>query len=97
MTSYGAAAQAGQALLFTAEYAVLGTGADSAVIDVRVQKKNGEDYEDAGYWTANGNTIQTGDGTQELTVTVPQDLESGTYRLFFVLGDQEVPYNILIN
>ncbi|MCH1980899.1 hypothetical protein MCG44_14350 [Lawsonibacter sp. OA9] len=90
-------AQAGQALLFTAEYAVLGTGADSAVIDVRVQKKNGEDYEDAGYWTANGNTIQTGDGTQELTVTVPQDLESGTYRLFFVLGDQEVPYNILIN
>lgn len=90
-------AQAGQTLSFTAEYAAADTGADSAVIDVRVQKKTGEAYEDAGIWAVSGNRIQTGERTQELTVTVPQGVGTGTYRLLFALGDQEVPYNILIN
>ena len=79
-------AQAGQTLSFTAEYAAADTGADSAVIDVRVQKKTGEAYEDAGIWAVSGNRIQTGERTQELTVTVPQGVGTGTYRLLFALG-----------
>ena len=32
----------------------------------------------------------------KITVTVPDDTSAGTYRLLFKLGDQEVPYNIIV-
>ena len=32
----------------------------------------------------------------KITVTVPDGTSAGTYRLLFKLGDQEVPYNIIV-
>lgn len=44
-----------------------------------------------------GNDIITaGKGDQEIQVTVPVNITAGTYRLLFALGDQEVPYNIIV-
>ncbi|WP_418252309.1 hypothetical protein [Gordonibacter urolithinfaciens] len=58
-------------------------------ITVGTQKKADAGYEDTVGLTA---AVDVG----KITVTVPDDTSAGTYRLLFKLGDQEVPYNIIV-
>ena len=75
----------GSTLSFTANC----KASDGEAITVGTQKKT-----DAGYEDTVGLTAAV--DTDKITVTVPDGTSAGTYRLLFKLGDQEVPYNIIV-
>ena len=83
---------------FTVQYSMENAGTASQRISVDVLQKSGGTYTAVtAPWTVNGNaTLSPGSGTQSITVTVPEELNPGTYRLLFRLGDQEVPYNLIV-
>lgn len=84
----------GSSLSFTASYAASANG----TISVSAQKKTNGGYEGIGAWQVSGNdALAAGSGTQTIAVTVPSGLDPGTYRLLFKLGDQEVPYNLIVS
>lgn len=85
--------KAGDKLEFKADYAPPGT--DAGKIDVSEQKKTSGTYSDITEWEVTGNTVLTG-GTAAIEVTVPQGIEAGTYRILFTLGEQQVPYNVIV-
>ncbi|MCD2493250.1 hypothetical protein LQE92_11530 [Lacrimispora sp. NSJ-141] len=91
--------EAGKTLSFSAEYMVSGT--DNAALTVGIQKKNGGTYEEAGEaagWVITGAGETSGIfGTQSILITVPMNVEAGTYRINFVLGNQTIPYNIIVH
>lgn len=74
----------GAQLIFTAD-----TKPSSESISVSVQEKKGNAYEGISDWVVSS-------ATSKITVTVPSGTTEGTYRLLFKLGDQEVPYNIIV-
>lgn len=91
----------GTVLEFLAEYNVKNIQTSPIAIKVDLQKKNNGSYEGiTQQWTVTGNNQITGSnsgGTQNITVTVPsENMIPGTYRLLFTLGDQQVPYNIIV-
>lgn len=75
----------GSALSFTANY----KASAGEAITVGTQKKTDAGYEDTVGLTATVDAVK-------ITVTVPDGTSAGTYRLLFKLGDQEVPYNIIV-
>ena len=75
----------GSALSFTANY----KASAGEAITVGAQKKTDAGYEDTVGLTATVDAVK-------ITVTVPDGTSAGTYRLLFKLGDQEVPYNIIV-
>ena len=75
----------GSALSFTANY----KASAGEAITVGARKKTDAGYEDTVGLTATVDAVK-------ITVTVPDGTSAGTYRLLFKLGDQEVPYNIIV-
>ncbi|GAA6489617.1 MULTISPECIES: hypothetical protein [Gordonibacter] len=75
----------GSTLSFTANY----KASAGEAITVDTQEKADAGYEDTVDLPV---TVYAG----KITVTVPDDTSAGTYRLLFKLGDQEVPYNIIV-
>lgn len=98
--SAGRIVKKGTVLEFSADYAVKGVQTLPVAIKVEVQKKNKGGYEGITQWAVEGNsgiTDSDAEGTQTISVTIPsQNIAPGTYRLLFKLGDQETPYNIII-
>lgn len=91
-------AEKGATLDFSIDYSVANIGEETTKIKVGVeQKMPDQSYEMSKAWEVTGNE-GIGDGTENriITVTIPSDLAPGTYRLLFTLGDQEVPYNIIV-
>lgn len=87
----------GGVLSFAAAYSVQNdTG--SLQIEVETQSKTDDGYQPSTTaWIISGNSPLTQSfGTQTITVAVPSDLTPGTYRLNFKLGDQTVPYNLIV-
>lgn len=81
---------------FIAHYSIP-TGEINSRIGVIIQKKTEDKYEDITAWNISGNTkLSGGESSQKITVSVPSDVEAGTYRLVFTLGDQRVPYNMIV-
>lgn len=69
---------------------------NQAKIDVKVFKKSDAKYENIAGWNITGNTDVTSSGKGIINITVPENTEKGTYRILFTLGNQEVPYNIIV-
>lgn len=69
---------------------------NQAKIDVNVFKKSDAGYESTANWDITGNTDITSSGNSLTSITVPENTEKGTYRILFTLGNQEVPYNIIV-
>lgn len=67
-----------------------------AKIAIDVLKKSDTGYETTTGWTITGNTDITMSGNSLISITVPDNTEKGTYRILFTLGNQEVPYNIIV-
>lgn len=67
-----------------------------AKIAVDVLKKSDTGYEKTADWNITGSTDITISGTGTIQITVPDNTEKGTYRILFTLGNQEVPYNIIV-
>ena len=90
-------ASAGETITFIVSYSIENTEISPLKIEVKTRKKEAGGYENSQNWTVTGNDIITaGKGDQEIQVTVPVNITAGTYRLLFALGDQEVPYNIIV-
>lgn len=85
----------GETLKFEMEY-ITKNRDELDKIEVKVQKKSGTDYENITGWTISGNDNIKGEGSQNISVTAPQDTAAGTYRLNFTLGNRTVPYNIVV-
>ncbi len=86
--------KAGGSLSFTANY----TTSTGGTISASAQKKEDGGYVDIESWPVSGDgALEVGSGTQTITVTVPNPLDPGTYRLLFKLGDQEIPYNLIVS
>lgn len=92
------AAAPGSTLAFKVTYSVLNTAPSNHSIAVSAERKTDGTYTElTPAWTAEGNTSLTAEqGEQEITVTLPAALEPGTYRLRFRLGNQEVPFNLIV-
>lgn len=69
---------------------------NQAKIDVKVFKKSDAKYEKIASWDITGSTDVTSSGQGIINITVPENTEKGTYRILFTLGNQEVPYNIIV-
>lgn len=67
-----------------------------AKIAVDVLKKSDTGYKETAGWNITGSTDITTSGTGTIQITVPDNTEKGTYRILFTLGNQEVPYNIIV-
>ena len=86
-----------QIITFTASYSLQNTDSSPQKINVSTLKKEKGDYNNAEDWPVEGNTDITDEkGTQTITVTVPENITAGTYRLYFIFGDQKVPYNLIV-
>lgn len=82
-------------LKFKMEYIM--TQSDSAVIEVKEQKKNTDGtYSDTAKWAVTGNTAAAGTASQVIEVTVPDSIAAGTYRIVFMLNGQTVLYNVIV-
>ena len=93
-------AASGTKLSFKADYSVENQKSGEGLkIEVAVQQKEEKNYVPlASPWTVTGNeAITTGSGSQQLSVQIPEDQAPGTYRLLFTLGDQKVPYNVIVS
>ena len=92
------AAAPGSSLTFNVTYSVQHTAPSGHSIAVAAEQKvDGVYTELTTAWTTSGNTnLTAGQGQQEITVSLPASLEPGTYRLRFRLGDQEVPFNLIV-
>ncbi|MDE8733820.1 hypothetical protein P0G10_11915 [Eubacteriales bacterium DFI.9.88] len=93
-------AASGTKLSFKADYSVENQKSGGGLkIEVAVQQKEEKNYVPlASPWTVTGNeAITTGFGSQQLSVQIPEDQAPGTYRLLFTLGDQKVPYNVIVS
>lgn len=67
-----------------------------AKIAIDVLKKSDTGYKETANWNITGSTDITTGGTGTIQITVPDNTEKGTYRILFTLGNQEVPYNIIV-
>lgn len=65
-------------------------------IQVDVFKKDGDSYNSVNNWMVTENALTSTGFNKEFKVNVPSGA-LGTYRLIFKLGDQEVPYNIIVD
>lgn len=93
----------GDVLNFTADYSVSNFSAESVGIKVRALLKAAGGYEESPSpsWGINGNSPVlsidgNASGKQTITVTAPDTISAGTYRLLFTFGDQEIPFNIIV-
>ena len=90
-------ASAGETITFTVSYSIENAEVSPLKIEVKTRKKEEGGYENSQNWTVTGNDIiAAGKDDQKIQVTVPKNITAGTYRLLFALGDQEVPYNIIV-
>lgn len=92
---------AGSQITFTVTYSVSNVGTKEQVIGVTARKKSGASYEEGISWSTSGNSpispeAGSASGSQTIQVTVPQDIEPGTYRLVFTLGEKTAVYNIIV-
>ncbi|WP_125142212.1 beta strand repeat-containing protein [Clostridium transplantifaecale] len=92
------AAAPGSDLTFSVMYSMQNAVPSEHSIEVAAEQKvNGTYTELTPSWTSAGNTSLTDtQGRQEITVTVPEAIAPGTYRLRFRLGNQEVPFNLIV-
>lgn len=89
-----------QTLKFDVDYDIENVDSQVADIKVEVQKKSGGTYQSLdSQWNVSGqNSIPVQmNGEIEISVQVPEINDMGTYRILFTLGDQKVPFNIVID
>ena len=86
--------EAGKEMKFTAQYAVP-AGASSTQIGTIVEEKINGTYIGTD-WGTSSNTTTSDSGSLEITMTIPQGCNPGTYRIWFTLADLKVPYNIIV-
>ena len=89
-----------QILKFDVDYGIENVDSPAADIKVEVQKKSGSTYQSLdSQWIVTGqNSIPVQmNGKTEISVQIPEINDLGTYRILFTLGDQKVPFNIVID
>lgn len=82
---------------FTVTYEIPASEINKHSIGVSVQKKASGTYTGISNWTVSGNTqISAQNSQQNIQVSIPSEMDAGTYRLIFDLEGQKVPYNIIV-
>lgn len=87
----------GRVYTFTVDYEIPASEINKHSIGVSVQKKASGTYTGISNWPVSGNTqISAQNSQQNIQVSIPSEMDAGTYRLIFDLEGQKVPYNIIV-